>query len=102
MKGMINKIKIPYDKTDQEPPYHNGVESVRCTEEIEILYCLRDLELVLVIYMNINSVTILQISMIPFVYAVPMSSKLPNTTCCTALTFAYIEMTYLITSIVMD
>ena len=39
--------------------------------------------------------------MIPFVYAVPMPLKLPNTTFCTALTFTYIEMSYLITSIVM-
>ena len=68
---------------------------------LSVLYCLRDLELVLVIYVNINSATILQISMIPFVYAVPMSLKLPNTTFCTSLTFAYIEMSYFITSIVV-
>ena len=53
-------------------------------------------------YVNINTATILQISMIPFVYAVSMPLKLPNTTFCTALTFAYIEMSYFITSIVMD
>ena len=25
---MINKIKISYNKTDQEPPYHNDTASV--------------------------------------------------------------------------
>ena len=36
IKGIINKIKIPYYKTDQEPPYHKGIEPVHCTEKIEI------------------------------------------------------------------
>ena len=33
---MINIIKIPYNKTDEEPAYHKGIEPVCCTEEIEI------------------------------------------------------------------
>ena len=33
MKGLINKIKIPYYKTDKELPYHKGIEPVCCTEE---------------------------------------------------------------------
>ena len=33
---MINKIKIPYNKTDQEPPYPKGIRPVCCTEEIDI------------------------------------------------------------------
>ena len=30
--GRINKIKIKYNKTDQEPPYHKGIEPVCFTE----------------------------------------------------------------------
>ena len=28
MKGIISKIKIPYNKTNQEPPYHKGIASL--------------------------------------------------------------------------
>ena len=35
INGIINKIKIPYNKTDQEPPCHNGIEPVCCTEEMD-------------------------------------------------------------------
>ena len=32
----MNKIKLPYNKTDQEPPYHKRIDPVCCTEEIDI------------------------------------------------------------------
>ena len=38
MRGIINKIKIPYNKTDQKLPYHKGMEPVCCTEKVDIPY----------------------------------------------------------------